>query len=76
LGILNESKGEKVHFYYLFYKNELFIENEGTRLYEDLEAELKNIFSVFSDLFPTIEFGFMYNDKFDTLSEIRNNFSC
>ncbi len=61
---------KRVHFYYLFYKNEKFIKEESDGIYSELEKELNTIFSHFKKLYPNIDFGAMYNNQFDTLDSI------
>ena len=72
LGILNDKKpNETVHFYYLFYKNNEFPESKS--LYDELEKELDEIIIKFGEFFNNnkIDFGYFYNDSFNTLPEIR-----
>lgn len=79
LGIQNElekNNDSEVHFYYLFYKNNEFIDNEGKRgsqYYNELKDEVNKIFRFFKNKFPKIKFGYFFNDKFDT-TEIVNKF--
>lgn len=61
---------KRVHFYYLFYKNEKFIKEESDGIYSELEKELNTIFGHFKKLYPNIDFGAMYNNQFDTLDSI------
>ena len=77
MGILSyaeEHKDEEIYFYYLFYQNELFIEETKSKIYEELEAEVKEIFTVFGERCPKIHFGLCYNDKFDTLKKLQSKF--
>lgn len=60
----------KVHFYYLFYKNEEYLRVGNDKIYDELEAEMKEIFRVFSKAFPEIDFGFCYNNGFDTIKSL------
>jgi len=62
---------EEIYFYYLVYKNELYVKNYDKKLYEDFEAEVKTIFEVFGERFPKIHFGLCYNEKYDTLKELK-----
>lgn len=76
MGILNYQKENKennvnIHFYYLFYKNEEFVKQENSKLYEELEEELKEIFSVFQKNYKSIDFGYFYNNKFDTIENLK-----
>ena len=64
-----ESCKKKIHFYYLFYKNVEY-ENNEPALYSELESELKTIFVKFGDHFKNIDFGYLYNDKFELLKKI------
>lgn len=64
------STKKRVHFYYLFYKNEKFIKEESDGVYTELEKELNTIFGHFKKLYPNIDFGAMYNNQFDTLDSI------
>lgn len=72
MGILDYKKhnNKKLHFYYLFYKNNEYIQFENNNIYKKLEAELKTVFKVFGNLFPDIEFGYCYNDQFDTITNL------
>lgn len=63
--IRNNKNGKKIHFYYLFYKNEHF-----EKIYDELENELNLIFNHFSKKFPNIEFGYLFHNKFDTLNNL------
>ena len=64
------STEKRVHFYYLFYRNDQYIKAESSRVYTELEEELATIFNHFRKLYPTIDFGAMYNNKFDTIDTI------
>ena len=74
MGIINYQKenNAKIHFFYLFYKNDEFVKQEKSKIYEQLEEELKEIFSVFKIKYKNITSGYMFNNKFDTLSNIEN----
>lgn len=63
--IRNNKNGKKIHFYYLFYKNERF-----EKIYDELKNELNLIFNHFSKMFPNIEFGYLFHNKFDTLNNL------
>ncbi|WP_149554609.1 hypothetical protein [Treponema pectinovorum] len=39
-------------------------------LYSELEIELKTVFAKFEGYFKNIDFGYLYNDKFDLLEKI------
>ncbi len=65
-------KDEQIFFYYLIYKNELYENEYCSKLYIELEEEIKTVFDVFGKRFPFIHFGLCYNNKYDTLDEIRN----
>ncbi|WP_147615797.1 hypothetical protein [Treponema pectinovorum] len=67
-----ESCKKKIHFYYLFYKNVEYEKVDST-LYSELEIELKGIFAKFGRYFRNIDFGYLYNDKFDLLEKIEKN---
>ena len=74
LGIISYHKANtnyKIHFYYLFYKNQEYIEYSKNNIYIALEKEIAEIFRVFSPLFPEIDFGFLYNQEFNTITDIR-----
>lgn len=74
MGILSykeKNKKEKIHFYYLFYKNENYIEIGNRKIYKELENELSEIFEKFGEKFPAIDFGYFYNNKFDTLNYLK-----
>lgn len=74
MGILSYAEKhpeEEIYFYYLVYKNELFVYEYRSKLYDELEAEVKAIFDVFSKKFPKIHFGLCYNDKYDTLQALK-----
>lgn len=62
---------EDIYFYYLIYRNKWYEENYDKKLYEDLEIEVKSVFDVFRRRFPNIHFGLCYNDKYDTLKELK-----
>lgn len=69
-----DNKNKKIHFYYLFYKNNFYVENYDDKIYKELEKEVKIIFTVFRERFPNIDFGFCYNDKYDMLKELKSEF--
>ena len=46
-----------------------------SKIYEELELELAEIFSVFSKKYNDIDFGYIYNDKFDMIQNIENNYT-
>lgn len=74
MGIVSYGKRnpkEKLHFYYLYFKNEQYIRMCNSNIYSDLEMEMSIIFSIFSKLFPEIEFGYQYNSEFNTLKNIK-----
>lgn len=76
MGILsykNKNRIEKLHFYYLFYRNEEYLKltNGNKQLYTELEAEMSEIFNKFREKIKDIDFGFCYNSKFDTLSSLK-----
>lgn len=77
MGILQYQKENKVkvHFYYLFFKHTDYVNKEMSKIYEELELELAEIFSVFSKKYNDIDFGYIYNDKFDTIKNIENNYT-
>lgn len=77
MGILQYQKEnkEEVHFYYLFFKNTDYVNKENSKIYEELELELEEILSVFSKKYNNIDFGYIYNDKFDTIKNIENNYT-
>lgn len=60
-------------FYYLFYKN---TEECFKYIYEELEEEIKSIVSseIIKSVFSkyNIDFGFIYNDKFDSLKTLKS----
>ncbi len=62
---------EDIYFYYLVYRNKLYEDNFDPRIYMELEAEVKIIFGEFKKVFPQIHFGLCYNDRYDTLKELR-----
>lgn len=68
----NKNRKESIHFYYLFYKNAGYLKIGKNKIYEELEAEISEIFGKFSKLFPEIDFGYCYNDKFDTIKSLKN----
>ncbi|MCK5776703.1 MAG: hypothetical protein KAH25_11025 [Bacteroidales bacterium] len=74
MGILSYKKNnpsEKVHFYYLYYKNEEYFNlTKGKKKYSELEAEMAEVFGKFGKLFKEIDFGYCYNNKFDTLENL------
>ena len=69
-----DNKNKKIHFYYLFYKNNFYVENYDDKIYKELEKEVKIIFTVFRERFSNIDFGFCYNNKYDTLKELKSEF--
>lgn len=69
-----DNKNKKIHFYYLFFKNNFYAENYNNKIYKELEKEVKIIFAVFREKFPNIDFGFCYNDKYCTLKELKSEF--
>lgn len=77
MGILSyqEENDIKIHFYYLFYKNVDYEKKEESNIYIQLEKEMAEIFGVFGQKFPKIDFGYLYNDKFSTLENIHNEYS-
>ncbi|MBR5434765.1 MAG: hypothetical protein IK117_10070 [Bacteroidales bacterium] len=77
MGILSYDNRQKknLHFYYLFYKNELFIEKEGNKIYTELETEIQTIFNKFRKKHPNIDFGYFYNDSFNTIEKIENQYN-
>lgn len=75
MGILSykaKNNNEKLHFYYLFYKNEEYLNltNGSKNIYSELEAEMSEIFGRFGKLFNEIDFGYCYSSKFDTLESL------
>ena len=56
---------------YLIYRNELYEQETKSKLYEELELEVKEVFKVFGEKFPKIHFGLCYNNKYDTLKELK-----
>ncbi len=66
----NIHKKENIHFYYLFYKNEACEIMGNDKIYAELEEEISEIFEKFEVSFPEIDFGYCYNDKFDTLKSL------
>ena len=74
MGILSyaeEHKDEEIYFYYLVYKNDLYIQETKSKIYEELEAEMKEVFKVFGNRFPNIQFGLCYHSKYNTLEELK-----
>lgn len=73
MGLLTYQKEHdvKIHFYYLFYKNHNYENEEKSDIYIQLEREMAIIFNVFGKKYPEIDFGYFYNDKFDTLKDKR-----
>lgn len=65
-----EHKEEEIYFYYLIYRNELYEQETKSKLYEELETEVKAVFKVFGKKFTKIHFGLCYNNKYDTLKEL------
>lgn len=65
----------KIHFYYLFLKNDEYVKQEESSIYEELQLEIENIFSTFSKKFKNIDFGYFYNDRFDTIKNIENKYA-
>lgn len=76
MGILQyqQKNDVKIHFYYLLYKNEEFIANENSKVYDELEKELYQVFSLFQERYKDIDFGYFYNDSFNTLDCIQNEY--
>lgn len=66
-----EHKDEEIYFYYLIYRNKLYEQETKSKLYDELETEVKEVFKVFGKKFPSIHFGLCYNDKYDTLKELK-----
>lgn len=66
---------EQLHFWYVFYKNDEFVKQTNSKIYDELEAELNEVFGHFSKLFPNIKFGYCYNDEFTTLKSLTNKFT-
>lgn len=62
-----EHQGEEIYFYYLIYRNKLYEEMFNSKLYQELEEEMRTIFTDFGKRFPIIHFGLCYHDKYDTL---------
>ncbi len=77
MGILSYKKNNKgkIYFYYLFYRNEEYEKNENSNIYQELERELNTIFDVFTRKYPDINFGYFYNNKFDSLKNIDNKYT-
>ncbi len=77
LGILSyqesnqESKRKQIHFYYLFYKNEEYLKNVESKLYEELDDEMNLVIEHFRKLCPEIEFGYLYHNRYDTMNAIK-----
>lgn len=74
MGILSyaeEHPDEEIYFYYLIYRNELYERETKSKLYEELEIEVKEVFKVFGKKFPKIHFGLCYTNKYDTLKELK-----
>lgn len=74
MGILSyteDHQNEEIYFYYLIYRNELYEQETKSKLYEELELEIKEVFKVFREKFPKIHFGLCYNNKYDTLKELK-----
>lgn len=74
MGIIsNKSSNKATLFYYLFYKP-TDIENAYLKeIYDNLENEIRFIAEKFTPVFAenNIEFGYVYNDVFDTLSDAK-----
>lgn len=73
MGILSyaeDHQNEEIYFYYLVYRNELYEQETKSKLYEELETEVKAVFKVFGKKFTKIHFGLCYNNKYDTLKEL------
>lgn len=73
MGILSyaeDHQNEEIYFYYLVYRNKLYEQETKSKLYEEFEAEVNEVFNVFENKFPTIHFALCYNDKYDTLKEL------
>ena len=60
-----------VHFYYVFYFNSSYLLVGNKHLYSELQIELMVLFGKFSTIFPNIDFGFLYNDRFDTIKDLK-----
>ncbi len=74
MGILSyaeKHKSEEIYFYYLVYKNELYKTETESKIYEELEAEVKEVFRVFGKRFSNIHFGLCYNNEYNTLKELK-----
>ena len=67
-----DKKNKDIHFYYLFYKNESFEKGENSRIYKELEDEMKIIFKKCkeNEKYKDIDFGYFYNSSFDTIKGI------
>lgn len=63
---------EEIFFYYLIYRNKLYEDSFNSTLYKELETEAKIIFAAFEKHFPQIQLGLCYNDRYDTLTELKN----
>ena len=74
MGVLSykiKNPNTKLHLFYLFYKNDEYLKNGNYTIYQELEKEMLEIFKVFSSSFPEIEFGYLYNNQFDTLKSLK-----
>lgn len=73
MGIMSyqKSKGKQIHFYYLFYKNEEYLKNVESKLYEELDDEMNLVIEHFGKLYPAIMFGYFYHNRYDTLNAIK-----
>lgn len=73
LGILsykNINTNDRIHFHYMFYKNDEYLKIGNGNIYLELEKEMSEIFGRFTEIFPEIEFGYSYNRCFDTLKSL------
>lgn len=76
MGVLSYQKthqNEKIHFYYLFYNNERYLEIGNKNIYNDLKKEMSEIFCKFTKELNGIELGYCFNNKFNTLNRLENN---
>ncbi len=75
MGILSnqESKGKRIHFYYLFYENEEYLKNMESKIYDDLKKEMDLVFKHFGGLknCRQIDFGYLFHNRFDTMNTIK-----
>ena len=78
MGILSfqeRHKNVKIHFYYLFYKNDEYEMGEQSSIYNELIKEIKTVFNVFSNKYKSIDFGYFFNDKFAPIDSIKNQYT-